>query len=427
MRGLKGAAFLKSGGLQIDDWTQLQNSWNPDAGWHLAAYSHRFSANNIWSLSGDRDHWAAEAARTVAAANLADAWDRVDAWMRPFSRSHSDAADAFNFTALNTPPVATIDDHSVRTNEWTRVQDWLSYSDNGDAAVQYQFFDSGSGPDSGYFKTSRDDRSPAETEITVAASDLGDVWIRGGQAGGSENMYVRAFDGTAWSEWDNFIFTTQPNNAPDVWINHPFSETSEWSHVGSWVSYSDHDGDAATHYQFRDDGLAPNSAILWTPDDSHHPAGTEITIAAADLGDVWVHRGEAGTADTMWVRAFDGTDWSGWEPIYFATDNSNVSYGVVITNVAVPLSSFTLVQLAQPGSDTFTFQPDVGKATIIDFDPSEDVIRFEDTSLADFAAVMANTTDDGHGNAIIAYDVDGAITLEGVTRAMLQASNFDFV
>jgi hypothetical protein len=34
------------------------------------------------------------------------------------------------------------------------------------------------------------------------------VYIRGGATSGSEAMYVRVFDGTSWSDWDSFIFTT---------------------------------------------------------------------------------------------------------------------------------------------------------------------------------------------------------------------------
>jgi hypothetical protein len=226
--------------------------------------------------------------------------------------------------------------------------------------------------------------------------------------------------------------TLNPNHAPVVSINHPFSQTSEWSSVGGWISYSDADGDAAVQYQFRDDGLAPNSAYLLTPANAHNPAGTIITVAPTDLTSVLVHSGDPDTSDTMWVRAFDGSDWSAWAPIYFATTASNVSYGAVITLVIAPLTPFVFVQIApdtlvvaaQPGPDTFLFQPNSSTATISHFDPAEDLIRFQGTSLADFAAVLGHTADNGRGDAVITYDAHSAITLEGVTRDMLHASNF---
>jgi hypothetical protein len=237
----------------------------------------------------------------------------------------------------------------------------------------------------------------------------------------------------------------QPNHAPVVSINHPFSPTGEWSHVGDWVSYSDADGDPAVQYQFRDDGLVANSAYLSTPSDTHVPDGTTLTVAAADLTNVLVHSGAPNTSDTMWVRASDGSNWSAWVPIDFATTASGQAYGVVIT-VPVPvvggggagggviapeLLPVVVVSapppppiLASPGPDTFVFNQNSIGTTIIDFDPSQDTIQFVGTALTDFASVVSHTTDDGHGNAVIAYDAHNAVTLVGVTPAMLHPSDF---
>jgi len=197
--------------------------------------------------------------------------------------------------------------------------------------------------------------------------------------------------------------------------------------------------------QFRDDGLAPNSAYLSTPANAHNPAGTIISVAPADLANVLVHSGDPNTSDTMWVRAFDGNDWSAWAPIYFATTAANVSYGVVVTLVNTGVVDTLVVQVApgtpvvqiipdvplvavaQPGPDTFLFHPNSGATAISHFDPSEDVIRFQGTSLADFAAVLDHTADNGHGDTVITYDAHSAITLEGVTRNMLHTSNFQLV
>jgi hypothetical protein len=238
----------------------------------------------------------------------------------------------------------------------------------------------------------------------------------------------------------------RPNDAPVVSINHPFSPTGEWSHVGDWVSYSDADGDPAVQYQFRDDGLAPNSAYLSIPSNTHVPDGTTLTVAATDLTNVLVHSGDPNTSDTMWVRASDGGDWSAWVPIDFATTASNQAYGSVFTVAEVffgvvatePLPDLdpTVVVVSAPppppilassGPDTFVFNQNSTGAAIINFDPSQDTIQFEGTSLTDFASVLSHTTDDGHGNAVIAYDAHNAVTLVGVTSAMLHPSDFHFL
>ena len=130
--------------------------------------------------------------------------------VRAFDGTDWSAWDLFTFNTLsNTPPVATINDHSLHTNEWSQVTNWISYSDaDGNAATQYQFWDSGTASSSGYFWTPDNSHHAADTAITVAASDLNNVWVRGGAAGGSETMWIGAYDGTAWSAWDQFTLTT---------------------------------------------------------------------------------------------------------------------------------------------------------------------------------------------------------------------------
>ena len=109
---------------------------------------------------------------------------------------------------------------------------------------------------------------PPIPPITVAAADLANVWVRGGQAGGTETMWVRAFDGTDWSGWDSFTFTTLANTPPVATINDHSLHTNEWSQVKNWLSYSDADGNAATQYQFWDEGRR-NSGYFWTPGNAH--------------------------------------------------------------------------------------------------------------------------------------------------------------
>src|SRR5262249_23108777 len=147
---------------------------------------------------------------------------------------------------------------------------------------------------------------------------LANVWVRGGQTPGTENMWVRAFDGNDWSAWDLFTFTTV-NTPPVATINDHTLHTNEWAQMKNWVSYSDADGSAATQYQFWDGGTGASSGYFWTPDNPHQPADTGFTVNAADLVNVWVRGGQTPGTENMWVRAFDGTDWSPWDLFTFTT------------------------------------------------------------------------------------------------------------
>ena len=83
------------------------------------------------------------------------------------------------------------------------------------------------------------------------------------------------------------------------------------------------------------------------------------------------------------------------------------------------------------GSDTFRFtdlsggHANIGKDVIVDFHPGEDTIEISNSIFADFAALQAATTDDGHGNTIITADANNSITLEGVSKATLVAHQSD--
>ena len=347
-------------------------------------------------------------------------------WVRAFDGSHWSDWDAFTITtAANIRPTVAVANHSAEVDQWFQVRNWLTTADaNGDAITQYQFYDGGTGSSSGYFWTPQNAHHPANTNITVNAADIANVWIRGGEFPGSETLSVRVFDGTDWSDWDSFTFATLPgeegntfgtaavralpytssnasvgfngdtddfirfvapatgtvtanltglsadidlyaynsgqtvldsslatgstsetvqfhvvagqsyyinvhpyqaaasnysltvaltNTAPVATINDHTVNANQWAQIAGWVSYSDANGNPATQYEFWDGGSAANSGYFWTPGNAHHPAGTAITVAAADLNNVWVRGGQSGGSETMWVRAFDGTDWGPWE------------------------------------------------------------------------------------------------------------------
>ncbi|HMM88300.1 hypothetical protein [Bradyrhizobium sp.] len=223
----------------------------------------------------------------------------------------------------NNAPIVSIADHSLLHDQWQRVQPWISYTDaDGNPAVKYQFWDGGTGASSGYFWTSTNTHWAANTTIEVAAADISDVWLRAGSAGGSETLWVRAFDGTDWSNWDSFTFTTVPNTPPVATINDQTLHNNTWAQVSNWLSYSDANGDVATKYQFWDGGTGANSGYFWTPDNTHWSANTTVEVSAEDLANVWVRGGSATGSETLWVRAFDGTNWGNWDSFTLTTANA---------------------------------------------------------------------------------------------------------
>jgi Ca2+-binding RTX toxin-like protein len=74
------------------------------------------------------------------------------------------------------------------------------------------------------------------------------------------------------------------------------------------------------------------------------------------------------------------------------------------------------------GSDTFVFNPNFGKATIKDFDVTQDVIAFSATLFTNATpSQVLSQTHDSKAGAMIVVDATDAVTLTGVTVAQLQA------
>ena len=186
------------------------------------------------------------------------------------------------------------------------------------AATKYQFWDGGSGASSGYIWTPDNAHNPAGTASRGGRRPRQRLGARrpGRRLG---DHVVRAFDGTDWGAWDLFNFTTAANTAPVATIADHSLGKNEWAKLSNWVSYSDADGNAATQYQLWDSGTGASSGYIWTPDNAHQPAGSAITLLAADLDNAWVRGGQAAGSETMWVRAFDGTDWGAWDALTLTT------------------------------------------------------------------------------------------------------------
>ena len=222
-----------------------------------------------------------------------------------------------------------ISDQSLHVNQWTQVSTLLSYSDgNGDAATKYQFWDSGTSATSGYFWTPTNAHWAANTTIEVSAADLADTWVRGGSVTGSETLWVRAFDGTAWGAWDTFTVTTT-NSTPIATVNDHSLHVDQWITVASWMNVADADNDTITKYQFWDSGASANSGYFYTPGNAHWAANTTIEVWAADLADTWVRGGSATGSETLWVRAFDGTEWGAWDTFTLTTTINTVPVATI--------------------------------------------------------------------------------------------------
>ena len=100
-----------------------------------------------------------------------------------------------------------------------------------------------------------------------------------------------------------------------------------------------------------------------------------------------------------------------------------------------PAASSTIVASAPnqtltgfAASDNFVFNfAGIGHATVTDFHPDADTLQFKSPVFASALAAFNAALDDGHGNTVIAIDAHDTITLSGVLKAQLHASDFHVV
>lgn len=366
--------------VTINDHSVSMLAWNQISGWSSyldadgnPAIKYQFwdggiGANSgfIWNDAGS-GQLAANTTLEINAADLSQIWVRGGSaggsetmWMRAFDGTDWGAWDSFTLTTIpNSPPVATISDQSLRVNDWARVSNWIAYSDaDGEAATRYQFWDGGTSTTSGYFwNDAGSGRLAANTTLDVTAADLNKIWVRAGSVSGSETLWVRAFDGHDWGAWDSFTLTSQPNTAPVAGIADQSLHVDGWARASNLLSYSDADGDAATQYQFWDGGTGSTSACIWSDIGGGQQApSTAITVAASDVSKIWIHGGSTTGSDTMYVRAFDGHDWSAWDS--FTVTSQNAAPDATIDDHSVHLNQWVRasnwLSSSDPDGDTVT-------------------------------------------------------------------------
>jgi hypothetical protein len=171
----------------------------------------------------------------------------------------------------------------------------------------YQFFDNGRAAESGSFLINGVAQAAGQ-EIFVAAGLLPSVAFQAAN-GGADDLYVRAFDGYAWSEWAGFTVSTA-NAAPVVTAADQTLARGQVVAASSLFSVADPDLDTIKSYQVFDNGRAAESGSFLL-NGVTQATGQEILVEAAALASLEFKVAETGS-DDLYVRAFDGVAWSDW-------------------------------------------------------------------------------------------------------------------
>jgi hypothetical protein len=192
------------------------------------------------------------------------------------------------------------------------------------------------------------------------------------------------------------------------------------------------------------DGTLANSDQIDLADINHHSLGfneqfnsTTDTLTVTDgTNTAVIHfTGAVGTLqfadDGNLVGSVNGTSGT----IVFDPPGASQSAGPTAVHDSASPPSSTIVAtapnqtLSGGGSgDNFVFNfAGVGNATVTDFHPLSDTLQFGKSIFANAQATLNAAQDDGHGNTVIAIDNHDSITLNGVIKAQLHATDFHIV
>jgi hypothetical protein len=247
-------------------------------------------------------------------------------WVRSYSGGQwSNWSQAFTITApIDTGPVVSVTaSQSVAHGAVLNASTFISgYSDPfGGSAVSYDFWNSGGG--GGYFQLGTLPPYAPNQEIIVSPSALASLRYYAGA--GTDELWVRAYDGTVWGAWSQPFNISAPVDTGPVITCHGQQATHGQSYqVSSLFTYSDPFGSAATQYDVWDSG-APGAHFLLNG--VALGAKQDNIISASQLSSLTYQSGSG--SDTLWIRANDGTLWGNWSQSF--TISAPVDPGPTIT------------------------------------------------------------------------------------------------
>jgi Ca2+-binding RTX toxin-like protein len=211
----------------------------------------------------------------------------------------------------NHAPVVSAADAVVLLNNSVLASSLFSVADaEGDAIVQYEFWDSTSG--SGHF-TLNGVEAGVNVSIPVSAADLALAEFAASGSIGSDLVWVRANDGQAWSDWKSWTVYSSPhltNALPVVTAGNGELLVGTSVLASSLFSVIDGDDDAITQYEFWDDVAGGG---YFAVDGVEQGAAQSIAVSAAELADTEYVAGSTPGTGQVWVRASDGIGWGAWK------------------------------------------------------------------------------------------------------------------
>ena len=234
--------------------------------------------------------------------------------------------DALGFHTLapvDHAPVTTAADFTPTRNQNISASSLFAVTDaDHDPITAYQFWDSTTDSSSGHWVVNGVAQG-TNVAIDVAASQLSSTTFQSGSV--SDDLWVRASDGTLWGTWTEFHVNAPVDHAPVATASNFTASHNQNIAASSLFSVTDADNDPITAYQVWDSTTDPSSGH-WVVNGVAQGTNVAIDVTAAQLSSTTFQSGSV--SDDLWVRASDGTLWGTWTEFHV---NAPVDHAPVAT------------------------------------------------------------------------------------------------
>ena len=274
------------------------NSSDPTSG-HFTVDGVVQDANTTFAVS------ASQLARTTFTAGSLTSDDLfVNAWDgNAFSGPQEFHVDV----RANHAPVVTASEQSATRGQVFGASSLFQASDADNDSMLYFFYDSSSDPTSGHFSVNGVVQA-ANTTFAVSAAQLAQTTFTAGSLT-SDDLFVNAWDGSAFSGPQAFHVDVPANHAPAVTVTAPGSAASgRVLNASSLFHASDVDGDSLLYF-FYDNSAAPTSGHFEV-NGVTQAAGTTFAVSQAQLAQTTFTAGTS-SPDDLFVNTWDGNTFSG--------------------------------------------------------------------------------------------------------------------
>ncbi|MEQ8958004.1 MAG: hypothetical protein RLP02_08790, partial [Coleofasciculus sp. C2-GNP5-27] len=214
----------------------------------------------------------------------------------------------------NKQPEIIVHNRAFKPGETVALSTLFSVNDaDGDAMQIYHIYDRDHGDNSGYITLNGVRQSGS---IYVNASQLKDMqFVASSEAGKTETLAIRSFDGKHWSQYGNFVANPLPingsvatNHLPVISIKNVTLSPGATVPGSSLFSVQDSDGDDMQSYYFHNRDSSSNSGYF-TLNGVKQPR--TLYINASQLKDLqFVAGNEPDQEQSIVISAFDGKHWS---------------------------------------------------------------------------------------------------------------------